>query len=96
MAIVITARYRARPGAEETIREVLADMRAASLAEPGCRSYETHESAEEAGTFLIYERYDDAAALQAHRESEHFRRHVVGRAIPSLEDRTVERWTPLG
>ena len=96
MAIVITARYRAKPGAEDTIREVLAEMRPASLQEPGCQSYETHVSEEEPGTFLLYERYDDEDAFQAHRDSQHFLRHIVGRAIPNLEERTIERWELLG
>jgi quinol monooxygenase YgiN len=96
MAVVITARYRAKPGAEELIREVLGVMRPASLQEPGCEAYETHVSEEEPGTFLLYERYVDDEAFQLHRDSEHFQRHVVARAIPNLDERTIERWELLG
>ena len=40
--------------------------------EPGCRQYVFHQCVEEPNRFLIYEVYDDQAALEAHRATEHF------------------------
>jgi quinol monooxygenase YgiN len=37
--------------------------------------------------FLVYEEYDDEAALEAHSASEHFRRYVLEEGIPLLESR---------
>ena len=95
MDYVVTVRYRARPTAADTIREVFAVMREASLREPGCLAYEIHEAAEDPNVFFIYERYVDADAWRFHQSTEHFEREVRGRAIPLLEARQVERWTLL-
>ena len=35
-------------------------------------------SRDEPRTFVLYERYDDEAAFQAHRESEHFKKLRAG------------------
>lgn len=40
--------------------------------EPGCRQFLVSQSAEESNVFTLAEFYDDAAALEAHRETPHF------------------------
>ncbi|HWT23999.1 MAG TPA: putative quinol monooxygenase [Solirubrobacteraceae bacterium] len=95
MDVVVTVRYRAKPGEADTIRRIFHLMREASLDEPGCLAYEIHEAAEDQSVFFIYERYADMAAFRAHQESEHFQREVRGRAIALLDARQVERWMPL-
>jgi quinol monooxygenase YgiN len=39
---------------------------------------------------LIYEQYRDAAAAEAHRQSEHFKRYAVGGLYQKMRDRTRE------
>jgi quinol monooxygenase YgiN len=49
--------------------------------------------------FTIYERYVDAAAYDAHLESEPMRRLGFGDAVPRLESRErelLEAWEPAG
>jgi (4S)-4-hydroxy-5-phosphonooxypentane-2,3-dione isomerase len=95
MEYVVTVRYRAKPGAEGTIRQVFETMREASLREPGCLTYEIHVAAADPGIFFIYERYVDEAAFRAHQATEHFTREVQGRAIALLAARQVEKWALL-
>jgi quinol monooxygenase YgiN len=96
MAITLLVRLRARPGAEERLAALLGQLALASRREPGCRAFDPHRSPDDAAAFLLYERYDDEDALEAHRGSEHFARLAVGE-LPALLDaeRTRELWAPL-
>lgn len=87
MAYVVAATYRAKEGEEERIREILEFMAAPSRAEPGCRFYQAHRSAEDPRVFFLYEQYVDEAGYQAHMATDHFERHIRGEAIPRLESR---------
>ena len=44
-------------------------------------------SPEDPSLFYLYEQYVDEEGYQAHGDSEHFQRLVVGEAIPHLESR---------
>jgi (4S)-4-hydroxy-5-phosphonooxypentane-2,3-dione isomerase len=95
MAFVVIATWKARPGEEGRIREVLRLMSAASRKEPGCRAYQAQVSLQDPTRFLLYERYDDPRAFADHKASEHFQRHVVGDALPYLEAREVSTYQDL-
>lgn len=88
--LTVVARWKL-PG--EALGEVLAhvaELRQASLAEPGCLGYEVFQAVSTPGTVLLLEHYRDDAALQAHRESAHYRALVVERILPRLSERQVE------
>lgn len=87
MAYVVAATYRAKEGEEERISEILELMAAPSRAEPGCRFYQAHRSAEDPRVFFLYEQYTDEDGYQAHMATQHFERYVRGEAIPRLESR---------
>ena len=53
-----------------------------SKAEPGVLLYQPHRDPENPNVFFFYEQYTDAAAYQAHVESEHFKQQGFGDAIP--------------
>ncbi len=73
---------------------LVAELRARSLEEPGCVSYEVLQSVDEPGAILLLERYRDGAALEAHRSTNHYRELVVERILPMLVDRKVELLQP--
>ena len=85
MTYAIAATWRAKEGEEERIREILEAVAPASRAEPGCRLYQAHRSADDPRDFFIYEQYDDEAAFEAHAQTDHVERHVRGDAAPRLE-----------
>jgi quinol monooxygenase YgiN len=89
MASVVVARYIARAGTEEQVAEHIAAMAAASRQEPGCLCYQPHRDPNDPQVFLLYEQYVDDAALQAHRDSAHFQRHVLGAVVELLSAREV-------
>ena len=45
----------------------------ASRAEPGCIGYEIYENSRDSSRILIFETWRDAASLEAHQQTEHFR-----------------------
>jgi (4S)-4-hydroxy-5-phosphonooxypentane-2,3-dione isomerase len=87
MAQVIIARWVAREGEEEAIAATLAELAEASRQEPGVLEFRPHRGTEDPRLFVLYERYVDAAAIEAHGESAHFRHLVLERAVPLLESR---------
>jgi quinol monooxygenase YgiN len=84
---VVIATWRAREGEEAACRDILRTMTPLTRAEPGCRMYVAHQSRDDPRTFVLYEQYDDEAALEAHRATDHFRTHVLGDAVNRLEER---------
>lgn len=95
MSLVVVVRWTAKPGEETEIVRILRTMIPASRKEPGCNAYEVHQSTEDPRQFLLYEVYEDEAALQSHSESEHFKRHVLEEALPRLESRERAHFVPL-
>ena len=89
MARVLLALWRAKEGKEDLVADVIRTMTPLSRGEPGCLGYQGHRAVEDDRLFFLYETYVDAAAVDAHRASPHFREHVLGRAIPNLESREV-------
>ena len=87
MAYVLAATWRAKEGEEEAVGRIIERMVPLSRAEPGCRMFVAHRSVDDPRTFFLYEQYDDEAAVKAHSETEHFKEHVLGDAVPRLESR---------
>jgi quinol monooxygenase YgiN len=98
--VVVVARWQVRGDAPgDLLTEVLghvAALREASLAEPGCLGYEVFEALHGPGSLLLLEHYRDDAALEAHRQSAHYRALVADRILPLLAARQVEILRPRG
>ena len=84
MAYVVSAKWRAKQGKADRLREVIRELTARSRAEPGNLFYQAHRSTEDPLLFYLYEQYVDEAGYHAHMNSEHFTRLVKGEAIPEL------------
>ncbi|MCX4766527.1 antibiotic biosynthesis monooxygenase [Streptomyces sp. NBC_01275] len=89
MAYAVVAHYRCEPADEATVRAALLEVREHTRAEPANEAYEVHSVADEAGGFLLYERYADRAGFDAHKAAEHFQELIVAAVWPLLTDRTV-------
>ncbi len=88
--IVLTATYLAKPGEREAIEAAMREMIRHTRQEPGCLVYLIQRSQENGHKYLLYERYTDQAAFEAHTNSDHFRRYVLGEIVPRLESRVRE------
>lgn len=64
---------------------------ATSLAEePGCRRFDVAADPAEPGRFVLYELYDDEAAVQAHLRAPHFA-HFDAESRPWVAAKQVQR-----
>ena len=87
MTIVVVARWVARRGEEQAVAAAVSQLVRAAREEPGCLLLQVHRDPDDPRVFLFYEHYADEAALAAHAETGHFRRHALEDAIPRLESR---------
>lgn len=92
--IVLIAKYHVQPGNVPKVLEALKEMKPLVEAnEPGCRFYQASQSTDDENLILLYEQYEDDAALQAHRETPHFAEIIEGRVVPMLDRRERELYT---
>ncbi len=93
---VVAAYWRAREGEAEACAAILRTMAQLSVAnEPGCRMFAVHQAVEEPRDFFLYEQYDDEDAFKAHAQTDYFKQHVLGDAVPRLEQRSRTFYTSL-
>lgn len=67
--IHVLARYVARPGQEAALKAALTSLVAPSRREIGCYQYDLLEDSSDNRQFCFVERWDDARALDRHRDT---------------------------
>ena len=70
--IVIAGHARIRPEAREEAIAAATEMQRLSSAESGCQEYGFWFAVDDPDKMLLFERWDDLAALEAHRREPHF------------------------
>ncbi len=83
------AKWQVKQGQLNAVLSLLTEAVQKSRLEEGNLVYKVHQSNTDPDTILLYEGYADEAAVEAHRNSEHFRAVVIGQIIPLLESREV-------
>ena len=92
--IVLVAKYHVKAGHGDTVEAALKKMAPLVKAgEPGCTLYQACRSTENPDLFLLYEHYQDEAALLGHRETPHFKEFIEGVIVPLLDKRERELYT---
>lgn len=69
----VIARFRAQPGKEKALRQVLSGLVDPTRGEDGCIVYELLSNIDEPGEFTFVEEWRNEEALAAHSQSEHIR-----------------------
>ena len=87
---VVVARFTARPGSEDDVARLLAEMTPHAMSEPECHMYIVNRLVEDPAVFLLYEQYTDAEGFAAHGQTEAFQRIVAGQVVPLLDGRSRE------
>jgi quinol monooxygenase YgiN len=90
--LTVIALYRARPGMGDQVAAILAKHVAATRAESGCVEFIACRGLDDRDRFALFEQYEDEAAFQVHRESDHFRRYIDGGVVPLLDERVWQRY----
>ena len=65
------------PGQIDNYLAALQENGAASVHEPGCRDFIITVSQKDPNHVFIFEVYDDTAAFEAHRQSDHFKEYAA-------------------
>jgi (4S)-4-hydroxy-5-phosphonooxypentane-2,3-dione isomerase len=81
--IVLVVNWMANEGRVEEMTTVFTKLAEAARREPGCRMFVVQQHRDHPRHFLVYEQYDNDAALQAHRDSPHFQQYAL-KDLPQL------------
>ena len=65
------------PGQIDNYVAALKENGAAAVHEPGCREFNITVSTKDPNHVFIFEVYDNAAALEAHRQTDHFKKYAA-------------------
>ena len=95
--IAVVATLRAKAGQSDALGSVLAQAAERVRAdEPGCSYYQPCQSTDDPNLFKVFEIYDSADAIAAHREAPHFQPLKEAFGTLLAEPPTVERLTLVG
>jgi len=83
----ITAILTARPGRGAELRALLVGMAPHCRAEPGNLRWDVWQDVSNEDRYVIDELYRDAAAVDAHRTTPHYRAYAA--KVPDLADRAA-------
>jgi quinol monooxygenase YgiN len=92
---VVIAQYRARVGEADRVEEALRNMVSPTRAEPGNLDYQVFRDPDDPSLFVLFERYADSGAFDAHRGTPHFATWLAGVVLPSLDSRVRLDLVPL-
>ena len=68
MKVTVLARFRAREGKEEELKQAIMACVAPTRAEAGCINYDLHQLAGDKGDLILYENWRSKKDLEVHLE----------------------------
>lgn len=86
--MIVVAKLKAKKGAEEEMEAILRKAVQNVASEEGTLTYTLHRSQKDPGTFMFYEKYKDADALNTHSTTPHFK--AMFGALKDLVDSPAE------
>lgn len=66
--VTVVAKFKAKAGKEEALRQAITACVAPTRAEAGCINYDLHVSPDNKGSFMLYENWVSKKALDEHLE----------------------------
>ena len=82
------------PAEREKYMAAIKANAAASIKEPGCRQFDINVLASDPNHVFLYEVYDNDAAYQAHRATDHFKAYAAATAN-AVSKRDPRHMTPI-
>jgi len=79
----------------DNVEAILRELRDASRKEAGVVAFEVARGREHPNVFVLWEVYRDEAALEAHKETEHFKRLAVNGVRRLAQQRVGEVAVPI-
>jgi len=84
--LVNVVEYDIAPGQIDAYLAALKENGVATVKEPGCHEFNILVSQKDPNHVLIFEVYNDAAAAEAHRQTDHFKKYAA-----TIKDMVVKR-----
>ena len=66
--VTVLARFKAKAGKEEALKQAIMACVAPTRAEAGCINYDLHVSSDDKGVFMLYENWVSKKLLEEHLE----------------------------
>jgi quinol monooxygenase YgiN len=85
--IYVFASFYPKASQENQVQEILEGMVDPTRAEPGCLRYDLYISTKDGVSFHLFENYADAAALDFHRQTTHYKSYRS--VIEALLDKPI-------
>jgi len=95
MGKILVAKWKIRESETPRVLKMLPELAEKTRSEKGNVAYAIYQSESNPSELILHEEYVDAAAADAHRQSEHYQRIVAHGIIPHLEVREVIRVVKL-
>jgi len=93
--LILVVRLTIKAGHEDEVLEPFRKLQAETRGESGCIMFVVQRSREDPRRYLIYEQYQDQAALDAHRASPHFKEYATNGFYRFVEERQAELFDPI-
>jgi len=93
--LALATTWEAKPGEAEAVAGILQQMAQGAKTEPGTLLFWPHRSAANDHVFFLYELFADDTAFAAHQQTDHFKKLVLGAALPKLAKRERLQFAPL-
>jgi (4S)-4-hydroxy-5-phosphonooxypentane-2,3-dione isomerase len=82
------------PAEYDKFKTAVMENAAASVKEPGCRQFDVLFEDSDPHHVFLYEVYDDATALDAHRATAHFKKYWET-TVPMIAKRVARHMSPV-
>lgn len=93
--LTVVAKVTAHKDSVEIVKGELLKLVEPTRKEDGCVEYTLHQDGDDPAVFIFYETWENAACLERHMNSEHFKSYVA--AVGSMiEDKAVHKMTRIG
>jgi quinol monooxygenase YgiN len=93
--VALLVQFTVFAGKEHEAQDFIRKMQKHTRLEPGCRMYLGHQSSEDPCHFILYEQYEDKAALDAHRAATYFRDYLTNGLGKLMESVKRELFQPI-
>ena len=93
--LILAVHVTMKAGHEDEVLDAFRKLQEETRREPGCITYVVQRSRENTRRYLIYEQYTDQAALEAHRNSPHFKQYAAEGFYRFVEERRAELFDPI-
>jgi quinol monooxygenase YgiN len=84
---VIAAFWETKPGEEDSVADLLRKFLPEARKEEGVKEFQIHQGLTKPQEFFFYEVFAAETAFAAHQQTEHFKKFILGEAIPKLAKR---------